>query len=337
MRAHVVVQRDAFDLDVTLDLAAGEVVAVLGPNGAGKSTLLAALAGLVPTAAGQRPAGRVGVVFQDHRLFPHLSARENVAFGPRCAGLGRRRARALADNWLARLGVAEQADARPGRLSGGQAQRVALARALCCEPDLLLLDEPLSALDVQTRGEVRAVLRSELAAFPGAALLVTHDPLDALSLADRLVVLDGGRVVQQGAPAEVARRPGSPFVARLVGLNLLRGQAGGGVVTLAGGGVLHPAEPDLRGPVLAVVRPSAVLLQREHPVATSARNTWPGRITALEPAGDRVRVSVAGPPDLLVDVTAQAVAELRLGVGDEVWSSAKATDVQVYAEGAAPG
>ncbi len=330
MRAHVVVRREGFALDVDLDLAPGEVVAVLGPNGAGKTTLLGALAGLVPLADGQVPAVRVGVVFQDHRLFPHLSARDNVAFGPRSTGAGRRAAHSLADRWLARLDLTAHARSRPHELSGGQCQRVALARALCTEPELLLLDEPLSSLDPDTRTEVRGVLSAQLRAFQGPALLVTHDPIEAMSFADRLVVLDQGRVVQDGPPAEVARRPATPFVARMVGLNLLTGTATEGDVALDGGGVLRTEDRALTGPVLAVVRPSAVLLQRAEPVVTSARNTWAGQVRSLEPTGDRVRVGVVGPPDLLVDVTPQAVAELQLSVGDRVWTSAKATDLEVY-------
>lgn len=327
----IVVRRGDFVLDVDLDLADGEVVAVLGPNGAGKSTLLMALARLLPLEQPVAPR-TVGVVFQDYRLFPHLSVRDNVAFGLRSTGVRRRPAQATAEKWLVRLGIFAQSGAKPDQLSGGQAQRVALARALATAPDLLLLDEPLSALDATTRAEVRGVLRTELAAFAGPAVLVTHDPIDALALADRLVVLEDGRIVQEGPPAEVARRPSSPFVARLVGLSLLRGTAVGGLVQLAGGGEFTAEDHTLRGPVLAVVRPSSVLLQSDPPGATSARNVWPGRVTALEPVGDRVRVAVAGPPNLLVDITAQAVAELRLGVGDAVWSSVKATDVDVYAD-----
>ena len=330
MSTHVVVRRQGFVLDVDLDLVPGEVIAVLGPNGAGKSTLLEALAGLVPLAAGRRPDLRPGLVFQDHRLFPHLSVRDNVAFGLRATGTGRRPARARADAWLARLELSDLADARPGQLSGGQAQRVALARTLCAEPELLLLDEPFAALDAQTRGQTRRFLRAELAAFTGPVVLVTHDAVEALSLADRLVVLDGGRVVQIGSPTEVAARPANGYVASLVGLTLLRGCATDGVVELAGGGRLHTGQATLTGEVLAVVRPSSVVLSRTEPVGTSARNAWAGEVVGLEPTGERVRVAVQGPPDLLVDVTLSAVAELRLGVGDRVWSSVKATDVDVW-------
>lgn len=230
--AAVRVERRGFVLDVDLRVEDGETVAVLGPNGAGKTTLLQALAGLVPLDAGRvrlddevledtggrlrRSARhrRVGIVFQDHRLFPHLTARENVAFGLRVTGTPRATARRAAEDWLEHLGVAKLAGRRPAQLSGGQAQRVALARTLCPGPRLLLLDEPLAALDVGTRDDVRAALRRQLAAFPGPTLLVTHDAGEARALADRLVVLQDGRVVQDGSAAELARHPATPWIAR---------------------------------------------------------------------------------------------------------------------------
>jgi molybdate transport system ATP-binding protein len=238
----------------------------------------------------------------------------------------------VADSWLARLGVTDQAAFKPAELSGGQAQRVALARALCAQPALLLLDEPLAALDAATRVEVRAVLHQQLRDFTGVAVLVTHDPLDALSLADRVVVLEGGRVVQQARPADLVRRPATAYVAALAGLNLMRGTATGGVLQLDGGGTLVLGDRSLSGRVLAVVRPSAVLVERDEPHATSARNVYPGRVTGLEQLGDRVRVAVTGPPDLFVDVTPAAVADLRLAPGDQVWLSVKATDLEAYPE-----
>lgn len=218
LAAHLVLDRGAFTLDVRLTVAPGEVLALLGPNGAGKTTSLRALAGLAPLTGGylrldgttlEEPAARrrtpperrpVGVIFQDYLLFPHLTALDNVAFGPRCHGASRARARAVAADLLARMGLADHAGVKPRRLSGGQAQRVALARALAIEPRLLLLDEPLAALDALARLDVRAELRRRLAAFEAVAVLVTHDPLDAMVLADRLVVIEHGRVVQEGTP-----------------------------------------------------------------------------------------------------------------------------------------
>ncbi|MFF6781752.1 ATP-binding cassette domain-containing protein [Streptomyces sp. NPDC012510] len=242
--ARLVVRRGEFRLDVSLTAAPGDVVALLGPNGAGKTTALRALAGLTPLTEGHlrldgaalertAPESRpVGVVFQDYLLFPHLTALDNIAFGPRCQGVGRAAARAQAAEWLERMGLAEYAGTKPRRLSGGQAQRVALARALATRPRLLLLDEPLAALDARTRLDVRAQLRRHLADFEAVAVLVTHDPLDAMVLADRLVVVEDGRVVQEGTPGEIARHPRTDYIAHLVGLNLYRGVAEGHVVRL---------------------------------------------------------------------------------------------------------
>jgi len=344
--ARVGVRRPAFGLDVELTAAAGEVVAVLGPNGAGKSTLLRALAGLQPLDTGRvvldgrvlddaasglhvRPPQRgVALVPQDGQLFPHLSARDNVAFGPRSRGQDRRTAGGLADEWLARLGLGDLGDRRPAALSGGQAARVALARALVGRPRLVLLDEPLAALDVGTRAQVRSELRTHLHAVDAASLLVTHDALDAVTVADRLVVLEGGQVVQQGLPAEVARRPATAYVARLVGVNLWSGTADRLEVSVDGGGVLHLAEAAGPGPVLVSLRPSGVVIGPARPVG-SARNAWPGTVTAVEVLAGRARVSLDGPPAVLADVTVEAVAALRLAVGDRVWASCKATELEV--------
>ena len=335
-------------LDAAVEVASGEVVAVVGPNGAGKTTLLRALAGLVPLARGRiRLDGRVidepatatwvpaeertvGYVFQDHLLFPHLSVLDNVAFGPRCRGLDRARARTVARSWLARLGLAEVAMSRPAALSGGQAQRVALARALAIEPRLLLLDEPLAALDASSRIDVRSDLRDHLSGFGGACLLVTHDPVEAMILAQRLVVLESGRVTQQGSALEVARAPRSPWVAELVGVNLLRGRGEGDGVTLHGGGWLA-APGSGSGEVFAVVHPHAVALHRSRPEG-SPRNVWSGRAQTVELLGDRARVRVLpdGAPPLVAEVTPAAVAELDLQAGGEVWVSVKATEVKVH-------
>ncbi len=341
------VELDAFRLEVTLTAQPRAVLAVLGPNGAGKSTLLRAVCGLVPLASGTIGLGddvvddagrgifvppqqrRVGVVFQDHRLFRHLRVLDNVAFGPRARGVPRAAARVSAAEWLARLGLDELAGRRPAQLSGGQAQRVALARALAAEPAALLLDEPLAALDVQTRAEVQGELREHLRDFAGPTLLVTHDPIEALLLATRIVVLERGRVVQEGSPADITSRPLTPYVARLVGMNLYEGRATGTSVALDGGGHLVAADAPA-GRVLVAVRPSAITVHTEQPHGTSARNAWAGRVAGLAPLGDRVRVSVTGEPAATVDVTAAAVAELGLGPGAPVWLSAKATDVAAY-------
>ncbi len=347
------VRRGPFRLDVAFVAEPGEVLGVLGPNGAGKSTLLRAIAGLTPVSAGSvRLAGQVlddagtgafvepnarpvGFVFQDYRLFPHLSVEDNVAFPLRSAGLHRTQARAAAGRWLSRLGLTELAARRPGALSGGQAQRVALARALASEPRLLLLDEPLSALDARTRLDVQDELRRHLAAFAGPSLLVTHDPLEALVLADRLLVLEDGRVVQEGSPASVARRPATDYVARLVGLNLYAGRADGAEVTLDRGGRFVVPDHGAHGHVLVAVRPSAVLVGSLQPEGTSARNTWSGTVVDLTMLADRVRLDVDGPPRTLVDVTPAAVAELGLRPGAPVWLSVKATEVEVYERSAA--
>ncbi len=346
LAAHLVVDRPAFRLDVALDVAPGQVLALLGPNGAGKSTSLRALAGLVRLTDGSlvvadrvldRPADdvfvppserSVGMVFQDHLLFPHLTVRDNVAFGLRARGVRAREARGAADGWLDRVGLADRAGSRPAELSGGQAQRVALARALAPEPSLLLLDEPLSALDAGTRMHVRTDLRAHLSGFAGCTVLVTHDPLDALVLADVLVVVEDGLVVQQGSPVEVARAPRTDYVASLVGLNLYRGTSHGGRVEVTGGGAL--TSTDLHdGPVFAAFPPGAVVLHAQEP-AGSARNTWPGVVAGLEQRGDAVRVQLDGTPPVLADVTAASVAELRLAPGTPVWAAVKATEVRTY-------
>ncbi|BDZ46248.1 ABC transporter ATP-binding protein [Naasia aerilata] len=229
--ARLVVERGAFRLDLDLTVAPGEVVALLGPNGAGKSTALAALAGAVPLTAGSvrlddlvlADAGRtvdpsrrsVGWVLQDALLFPHLTAGENVAFGLRARGVRRGEASATAAAELARLGIGELASARPREISGGQAQRVALARALAPRPRLLLLDEPLAALDVEVRDSVRAVLGERLRGNDGCTVLVTHDPVDAERLSDRIVVVERGVAVQEGTAAQLRDAPATPYVAAM--------------------------------------------------------------------------------------------------------------------------
>ncbi|MFB7598743.1 ABC transporter ATP-binding protein [Streptomyces sp. NPDC056160] len=339
--AHLVVDRGTFRLDVTLTAAPGDVVALLGPNGAGKTTALRALAGLVPLCGGHLrldgaeldrtpPESRpVGVVFQDYLLFPHLSALDNVAFGPRCQGAGRTEARALARALLERMGLADHAAAKPRRLSGGQAQRVALARALATRPRLLLLDEPLAALDARTRLDVRAQLRHHLADFEAVAVLVTHDPLDAMVLADRLVVVEDGRIVQEGTPSDIARRPRTDYIARLVGLNLYQGRAEGHTVHVRGGPDITTAE-DLTGPAFVAFPPSAVTLHRDRPTGSSARNLWRCEVAGLETHGDLVRADLTGELPLAADLTTVAAAELDLRPGATAWATVKAAQTHAY-------
>ncbi len=343
------VARGAFRLELALDVAPGEVVALLGPNGSGKTTALRTLAGLIALDSGRielagrvladadsathRPPyeRRIGVVFQDYLLFPHLTVLDNVAFGPRSQQVPRAAARKLAHAQLSHLGIPELAGARPASLSGGQAQRVALARALAVQPDLLVLDEPLAALDARTRLHVRGELRRQLAEFAGATVVVTHDPVDAIVLADRLVVIEDGRLVQTGEPAEVTRRPRTDYVARLVGLNLAGGRARGHEVRLDGGGVIM-ARDALDGGCLVAFRPAAVSLFLARPTG-SPRNVWMGTVGGLEPHGDGVRVEVTGvwgDASLVAEITQAALAELGLRVGGEVWASVKASEVDVY-------
>jgi molybdate transport system ATP-binding protein len=343
LEARVRVRRDDFVLDVEIKVAAGETVAVLGPNGAGKTTLLRALAGLDEiegrvsldgevlddSSRGIHvPAERrhVGLVFQDHVLFPHLTVLENVAFGLRAQR--RPGAAAVARRLLDEASLGDRATALPRALSGGQGQRVALLRALATEPRLLLLDEPLSALDVSVRAEVRRELARQLASFRGVRLLVTHDPLEAIAIADSLVVLEHGSIVQSGTPEEVTARPRSRFVADLAGVNLLRGHAHGDHVVLPDGPTLAAAGAGA-GDVFAVIHPHAVAIYRNRPDGTP-RNVWEGTVDSIDSYGERVRVRVKGAVPLVAEVTPGAVRELGLSPGAVVWVVVKATEVSTY-------
>ncbi|MCX5202781.1 ABC transporter permease [Streptomyces sp. NBC_00237] len=329
--------------ELSLDASPGTTLAVVGPNGAGKTTLLRALLGLTPRAHARLrlgdddvtglPPHRRGVAWvpQDGALFPHLSALGNTAYGLRARGVPRAEARRSAQEWLDRLGVGALAHRKPAEVSGGQAQRIALARALASRPRLLLLDEPLSALDQTTRARVRHVLRVHLAGFGGVCLIVTHDPVEAVSLADRVLVLDGGRVLQDAPPSDVTRHPRSPWVARMLGRNAWPGTAAEGGVRLPGGGTLVVADPlPVGARTLAIIAPEAVAVHRERP-GGSPRNVWPGTVREVTSSGSRLRLLITSPeaPDLVAEVTPQAVAELGLADGVPVWTSVKATEVTV--------
>jgi molybdate transport system ATP-binding protein len=346
--AELGVHLDRLELSVQLTAAGGETVVVLGPNGAGKTTALRAVAGLRPLDQGRvavdgqvldEPSSRswvpterrpIGFVFQDYLLFPHLSALDNVAFGLRARGVPRRAARARAGGWLERVGLGGAGDAKPATLSGGEAQRVALARALAVEPSVLLLDEPLGALDATTRIELRRELRRCLASSPAARLLVTHDPVDAVALADRVVVLEAGRVVQDGTVEDLQARPRTRYVADLVGVNLYRADVDGSRARVEPGGELAVInDRGLRGPVLVVVRPQAVALHQRRPEG-SPRNVWPATVREVDVVGDRARVQLEGRPAITAEVTRGAAAELALTSGAPVWVSVKAADLSLF-------
>ncbi|MFE3559302.1 ABC transporter permease [Streptomyces sp. NPDC059193] len=326
---------------LTLDAEPGTTIAVVGENGAGKTTLLRALLGLTPRAHAELRLGdtdvtalpphrrQVAWVPQDGALFPHLSALANTAYGLRAHGVGRAEARREAQAWLDRLGVGHLAARKPAQLSGGQAQRVALARALAARPRLLLLDEPLAALDQTTRARVRHTLRTHLSGFGGVCLIVTHDPVEAVSLADRVLVLADGQTLQDAPPSEVTRHPRSPWVARMLGRNAWPGTASAHGLDLAAGGRLVVAEALPEGTrALAIIAPEAVSVHRERP-GGSPRNVWPGTVREITAVGSRLRVLITPEeaPDLVAEITPEAAAELGIVDGAAVWTSVKATEV----------
>lgn len=348
LKAQVALTKGTLTLDVALRAESGSVVVLLGPNAAGKTTLLRALAGLVPlehgrvtldgfvledVSAGLRlsPERRpTGVVFQDYLLFPHMTVLENVAFGLRSRGAARSAARERAMTMLDRVGLASCASAKPKALSGGQAQRVALARALATDPRLLLLDEPLAAMDAGARAELRRGLSRHLAAYDGTCLVITHDPIEAMTLGDQLVVLEEGRVVQAGTPEDLSSHPRSRYVAELLGLNLYRGRAERGAVVLSDGRRLIAADPiPASGDVFAVIPPRAVALHREAPHG-SPRNVWRGLVEDLDVVGNHVRAHVSGELPVIAEVTPGAVASMRLDDGGPVYVAVKAMEIEVY-------
>jgi molybdate transport system ATP-binding protein len=345
--AQIKLRLGTLDLEVELEVEPGQLLALLGPNGSGKSTILRCLAGLAPiddgciaiddavvdqpaTGTFVEPEDRsVGVVFQSYLLFEHMSVLENVAYGLRSRKRPKAEARHIAQGWLDRVGLGEYARDRPRALSGGQAQRAALARALATDPRVLLLDEPLAALDAGTRATVRRDLRRHLDTFDGMRILVTHDPVDAYALADRVAILDAGRIVQTGSIADVTARPRSRYVADLVGVNLVTGIVHNGVLTSSAGTSVAIAD-GIDGPAFVLIRPQAITLTRERPHDSSARNTWPGTIADIDRLGDRVRVRLDGPLALTAEITERALDELHLRPGDAVFATAKATDLECY-------
>ena len=350
LRARISLRRETFSLDVSLDAQAGQTLVLLGPNGSGKSTVVQALAGLTAEAAtvelgGDDLSGRqaenrpIGVMFQDLRLFPNLSATENAAFPLRARGTPKETARARAAALLDDLGLpARRHDAAPAELSGGEAQRVALARALIAQPKLLLLDEPTSALDVTARGQLRPVLRDTLDSFPGVRILVTHDPVEAMTLGDRLAVLEHGRLTQVGPPAQLRATPQTPYVADLVGVNLFSGrllplEEGAGRLVTAQGEltVAWPAGRDAApvDDVTATLRPADVVLHTSRPEGGSARNLLRGPITSISMDGARARVHLGSRPPVVAEVTLGSIDRLQIHEGAEVWASCKAVELDL--------
>ncbi|MDX1448807.1 MAG: ABC transporter ATP-binding protein [Acidimicrobiia bacterium] len=328
---------DGFVLDVAFTVGDGETVSLLGPNGAGKSTVLACLAGLAEPDSGHIEIGgvvmfdadrfvppeerRVGVVFQDLLLFEHMTVRENVAFGARDGNVAQ---------WMDSFQLGPLADRRPSQLSGGESQRVALARTLAADPQVLLLDEPFSALDRSARHGLRRMLADHLRGFAGPRVVVTHDPDEAMLLADRILILEEGRITHDATPSELRLAPRTPYAAELVGTNHFRGMADAGSVDVSGHQV-HIADRSLEGPVTLRIRPSAVAIARERPQG-SPRNVWKTRIERIEPLGDRVRILTGDPLPIAAEVTAEARAALALQPGDEVHLSVKATEIDVEAD-----
>lgn len=351
LTADVRASRGDVCLEVSLLVDPGETVVLLGPNGSGKTTLLRVMAGVHALDAGRVALGRdvwedtdagtrlhprdrgVGMMFQDLALFPHMSARDNVAY-PLRAKMARSPARRRAIEIMEQRGIGHLAPRSPAELSGGERQAVALARALVSNPRVLLLDEPLSALDVRNRASARRDLRSTLHDFAGARIVVTHDPLEAGALADRVLVLEDGRIVQEGTLGEIGSRPRSQFVAAVAGVNLLRGRlvrrAGMTFLETPEGRLVVVAEGVEEGAdALATLHPHAVALSREEPHG-SVRNALQAVVAEIDTFGERVRVRLDSRPPLIAEITRTARDELHLRTGDELWASLKATEIYVY-------
>jgi molybdate transport system ATP-binding protein len=343
LRGEISIVVGSLALEVDLSLGESETLVIVGPNGAGKSTLLRAIAGLAPLDRGRLEIGDevwddpdsavfvdpsergIGMVFQSHALIAHLDARSNVAFGLRAHGMAKSAAVARADQLLDEMGVGDVAALLPRQLSGGQSQRVALARALAPDPRLLLLDEPLSALDARARSSMRRLLEHQRAV---PRIIVTHDPVDALTLADRVMVLEGGRVAQTGRPSELIESPRSTYVAEILGLNPLQGVLVGNRLDVGATSLTVGAHSAADGPVIAVIRPRSISLHRERPEG-SPRNVWSTHVAGVDRSMDRVRVRLDDPLPVTVEVTPAGLDALKVSVGDTVWASVKASEIAV--------
>ena len=346
-----------FQLDVALAVAERSVMVLVGESGSGKTTLLRLLAGLRRPDRGRivvdgevwfdggtgewapPPARAVGFVAQDYALFPHLSAAENVAFGLRAQRLPPRSIRSRVATALERLGLTALASRRPHELSGGQQQRVAIARAIVLGPRLLLLDEPLSALDAASRRSIRGELKRLLAELSCTTLFVTHSPAEALAFGERISVLEAGRLSQSGSREELMMHPRSAYVAEFLGVNFFRGRLAEGSggeaarIVLPQGELMVSERPN-EGELAVIVHPREITLGLERPAGT-ARNVFAGVIEELvpePPSGERVRVSLATRPPLIAEVTRRAVQALGLLPGTRVYASFKAAGVVLARE-----
>jgi molybdate transport system ATP-binding protein len=352
LRAELAHGVGGIDLDVGFEVPAGRCLALAGPSGAGKTTILRLLAGTARPDHGTVTHGdtvwidtaravwlpperrRCGYVFQDHALFPHLSAWRNVAYGLRDVPRNRRRDGALA--MLERFGLAERADARPSTLSGGERQRVALARALAPEPSVLVLDEPLSALDARTRSDAARELLAVLESLAIPVVLVTHDFQDAALFGDEVGVIDQGRIVQRGTASELAARPQTAFVADFAGAVVLSGTARTGhdgltVVDLDGGGTATTTDAGSGHVALSVFPWEITLAGDRPPPDESAQNRLTARVVSVTTIGNRVRVALAAGQPLAAEVTTKAVEDLELAPGREVVAMWKATATRLVA------
>ena len=334
--ARVILNRDSLTLDVELQLQHGEVIAVLGPNGTGKTSLLHALLGWLELESGwimvdgevidspdtdsyvppqHRP---FGMVFQDGLLFPHMSVEKNILFG---AGKDFN-LKPLAESLQANELLAKF----PSELSAGERQRAAIARSLAARPKVLFLDEPFSALDIQGKRRGRSLLKEALAIGVSGCLIVTHDLVDAFTLADRVMIIEGGKLTQFDVPDRIRSRPGSEWIADLVGWNYYEGIGEGSVVTLPHGTTIFTAQDDLDGPTSISINPASVSIFKSQP-SGSPRNSWLSSIQNIEILDGRARVSLVGEIDICADITTAAANELRQSISSEVWVSVKATEV----------
>ena len=324
----------SFDVELTLDV--DRTVALVGPSGAGKTTVLRAIAGLTKPAGGRIASGgdvwfdaatgvhlaperrRVGLVFQDYALFPHMTVRQNIEYARNHA----------ADEYLERFGISRLADARPDKLSGGERQRVALARALARDPQVLLLDEPLAALDAHTKTVVRGELQDLLDGLGIPVLLVTHDFEDAAALAARVTVMVDGKERQTGAPPDLVARPADAFVASFTGANLLHGDAhtvGATTrVTLPNGSVVTTADP-AEGRVVLAVYPWEITVATEPP-HDSALNVVHAEVRSITELGNRARLTIGS---VTAEITAESLARLGLKPGQLAYAAFKATGTRV--------